>query len=161
MDIYVLIIKFERARIKMKWMSHEWSGVDRWLIVSDREGWLRMGFHIELLWRPQSKFIVEACWRMCNASVTHLSYVYGANATTLAESQSTLCSLFHACTAMSFFTSCLRTAYLFHYSFLQGSASFTQCTQPHSLHVQFCRPHLSFCQWLCAGPSPELVTVLG
>ena len=61
---------------------------------------------------PQSRFIVEACWRMCNASVTHLSQVYGANATTLAESQSTLCSLLHAWTAMPFFMSYLCTAYL-------------------------------------------------
>ena len=81
------------------------------------------------------RFIVEACWRMCNASVTCLSQVYGANATTLAESQSILCSLLHAWTAMLFFMSCLHTAYLcsvtLFYRVLPVSPMFTVSQSSH------------------------------
>ena len=126
MNIHVLIIRVEFWSTRKESESWIVRGEVGGLVDSGvgREGWSRMGFHVGLIWRPQSRFIVEACCWMYNASVTRLSQVYGTDATTLAESQSTLCSLLHAWTAMPFFMSCFRTAYLGCYSLLQGSASF-------------------------------------
>ena len=59
---------------------------------------------------PQSRLEVSRCRWMCRASIVFLLEWLVSTCLTVAASQSTLCCLVHACTAMPFFTSCLFTA---------------------------------------------------
>ena len=76
----------------------------------------RSGCHTGLNVLPQSRLEVSRCRWMCRASIVFLLEWLVSTCLTVAASQSTLCCLVHACTAMPFLTSCLFTAPLVHLS---------------------------------------------
>ena len=73
-------------------------------------GGQRRGCHTGLRERPQSRLEVTFCFLLWIASMTFRRVWFTSTCLTVAASQSTLCCVFHACTAMPFFRSFLFTA---------------------------------------------------
>ena len=87
--------------------------VFRWACLGGRVQ--RSGCYTGLNVLPQSRLEVSHCRWMCRALIVFLLKWLVSTCLTVAACQSTLCCLVHACTAMSFFTSCLFTAPLCYY----------------------------------------------